>query len=305
MNDIPEKQPISYAKRWWLAIRPRTLPAAGSPVLIGWAIAWANGAFAWVPALVILVCALLLQMLANVVNDVADFQKGTDKSGRLGPVRVTQSGLLSVRQVWTGAVVIALLAAAGGVYLALYRGWPVLLIGGVALVSAVLYTVGPFAFEDFGIGDLAALVFFGLVTVCGTTYILLGHLTPLAWMGGVGAGALVTNILVVNNIRDIESDTRAGRKNIPVRWGRRAAEIEYLLMMIMAFVVCILAFSLGWAGWTVLLPLGIIPRTIQLVKRIKTLPASPLFNKLLADTAQLVLFYCLLFSLGIVLDKFL
>jgi len=305
MNDIPEKQPISYAKRWWLAIRPRTLPAAGSPVLIGWAIAWANGAFAWIPALVILVCALLLQMLANVVNDVADFQKGTDKSGRLGPVRVTQSGLLSVRQVWTGAVVIALLAAAGGVYLALYRGWPVLLIGGVALVSAVLYTVGPFAFEDFGIGDLAALVFFGLVTVCGTTYILLGHLTPLAWMGGVGAGALVTNILVVNNIRDIESDTRAGRKNIPVRWGRRAAEIEYLLMMIMAFVVCILAFSLGWAGWTVLLPLGIIPRTIQLVKRIKTLPASPLFNKLLADTAQLVLFYCLLFSLGIVLDKFL
>jgi len=305
MNDIPEKQPISYAKRWWLAIRPRTLPAAGSPVLIGWAIAWANGAFAWVPALVILVCALLLQMLANVVNDVADFQKGTDKSGRLGPVRVTQSGLLSVRQVWTGAVVIALLAASGGVYLALYRGWPVLVMGGVALLFAVLYTVGPFSLADYGFGDLAAFIFFGFVTVCGATYILLGYLVPISWFGGLGAGALVTNILVVNNIRDIESDTSAGRKNIPVRWGRRAAEIEYLLMMIVAFVVCILAFSLGWAGWSVLLPLVTIPRAIQLVKRIKTLPASPLFNKLLADTAQLVLFYCLLFSLGIVLDKFL
>jgi len=305
MNDIPEKQPISYAKRWWLAIRPRTLPAAGSPVLIGWAIAWANGAFAWIPALVILLCALLLQMLANVVNDVADFQKGTDKSGRLGPVRVTQSGLLSVRQVWTGAVVIALLAASGGVYLALYRGWPVLVMGGVALLFAVLYTVGPFSLADYGFGDLAAFIFFGFVTVCGATYILLGYLVPISWFGGLGAGALVTNILVVNNIRDIESDTSAGRKNIPVRWGRRAAEIEYLLMMIVAFVVCILAFSLGWAGWSVLLPLVTIPRAIQLVKRIKTLPASPLFNKLLADTAQLVLFYCLLFSLGIVLDKFL
>ena len=301
MTEMPEKQTPSYVKRWWLAIRPRTLPAAGSPVLIGWAIAWANGSFAWMPALVILLCALLLQILANVVNDVADFQKGTDKSGRLGPVRVTQSGLLSVRQVWTGAVIIALLAAAGGAYLAIFRGWPVLLIGGAALVSAVLYTVGPFAFEDYGIGDLAALVFFGLVTVCGTTYILLGHLVPLAWLGGVGAGALVTNILVVNNIRDIESDTRAGRKNIPVRWGRTAAEIEYLIMMIAAFAVCFLALTFGWAGWSILIPLLIIPRATQLVKRINTLPASPLFNKLLADTAQLVLYYCVLFSLGIVL----
>lgn len=303
MTEIPEKQSISYVKRWWLAIRPRTLPAAGSPVLIGWAIAWANGSFAWIPALVILLCALLLQILANVVNDVADFQKGTDKTGRLGPVRVTQSGLLSVRQVWTGALIIALLAAAGGVTLAIYRGWPVLVIGAVALVSAVLYTVGPFAFEDFGIGDLAALVFFGLVTVCGTAYILLGHLVPLAWMGGLGAGALVTNILVVNNVRDIASDTRAGRKNIPVRWGRRAAEIEYLMMAILAFLVCVLAFAFGWAGWSILIPLAIIPRAAQLVKKITTLPASPLFNKLLADTAQLVLFYCVLFSLGIVLDK--
>ena len=150
-------------------------------------------------------------------------------------------------------------------------------------------------------GDLAALVFFGLVTVCGTTYILLGHLVPLAWLGGVGAGALVTNILVVNKIRDIESETRAGRKNIPVRWGRRAAEIEYLIMMIAAFAVCFLALTFGWAGWSILIPLLIIPRATQLVKRINTLPASPLFNKLLADTAQLVLYYCVLFSLGIVL----
>jgi len=180
-----------------------------------------------------------------------------------------------------------------------------LVMGGLALLFAVLYTVGPFSLEDYGLGDLAALIFFGFVTVCGTTYILLGNLVPLAWMGGLGAGALVTNILVVNNVRDIESDTRAGRKNIPVRWGRRAGEREYLMMMILAYAACIIPFAAGWAGWSILLPLVTIPRTIQLVKRIRTLPASPLFNILLADTAQLVLFYCLMFSLGVVLDKFL
>jgi len=303
MMEMNTVQQIPYVQRWWMAIRPRTLPAAGSPVMIGWAIAWANASFAWLPALVILVCALLLQILANLVNDVADYQKGTDKSGRLGPTRVTQSGLLKVREVWAGAIVVALLAAVGGIYLFLYRGWPVLVMGGVAILFAVLYTVGPFSLEDYGFGDLAALIFFGFVTVCGTTYILLGNLVPLAWMGGLGAGALVTDILVVNNVRDIESDTRAGRKNIPVRWGRRAAEIEYLFMMILAYAACVIPFLAGWAGWSILLPLVTIPRAVQLVKRIRTLPASPLFNKLLADTAQLVLFYCLLFSLGVVLDK--
>ena len=219
MMTVDDAHNLTTLQRWWLAIRPRTLPAAASPVLIGWVIAWVNGAFHLLPAIVILLCALLLQILANLVNDVADFQKGTDKSGRLGPMRVTQSGLLSARAVWKGAAVAALLAAAGGIYLALFRGWPVLVIGGVALICAVLYTVGPFAFEDYGLGDLAAFLFFGFITVCGTTYILLGHLVPLSWMGGLSAGALVTAILVVNNVRDIESDTLAGRKNIPVRLG--------------------------------------------------------------------------------------
>ena len=297
-----ETQSLTILQRWWLAIRPRTLPAAASPVLIGWAIAWVNGAFRPLPAIIILFCALLLQILANLVNDVADFQKGTDKSGRLGPTRVTQSGLLSIRAVWAGAAVVALLAAAGGLYLALFRGWPVLVIGGVALTCAVLYTVGPFAFEDYGLGDLAAFLFFGFVTVCGTTYILLGHLVPLSWLGGLGAGALVTAILVVNNVRDIESDTRAGRKNIPVRWGRKAGEVEYLLMMVIAYLAVGVAFLTGWRGAWILLPLISIPRAVQLVRQMRTLPAGAGFNLLLANTAQLVLIYCVLFAMGILLD---
>jgi len=297
-----EKRYLTSFQRWWLAIRPRTLPAAASPVLIGWAIAWVNRAFHLLPAIIILLCALLLQILANLVNDVADFQKGTDKSGRLGPTRVTQSGLLSIRAVWTGAVVVALLAAAGGLYLALFRSWLVLVIGGVALICAVLYTVGPFAFEDYGLGDLAAFLFFGFVTVCGTTYILLGHLVPLSWMGGLGAGALVTAILVVNNVRDIQSDSRAGRKNIPVRWGRKAGEIEYTLMMVIAYLVVCVTVLAGWSGAWILLPLISIPRAILLVRQIQSLPAGAGFNLLLANTAQLVLVYCGLFALGILLD---
>ena len=297
-----ESQSMTNLQRWWLAIRPRTLPAAASPVLIGWAIAWVNGVFRVLPAIIILFCALLLQILANLVNDVADYQKGTDKSGRLGPTRVTQSGLLSIRAVWTGAAVAALPAAAGGLYLAFFRGWPVLVIGGIALICAVLYTVGPFAFEDYGLGDLAAFLFFGFVTVCGTTYILLGYLVPLSWLGGLGAGALVTAILVVNNVRDIESDTRAGRRNIPVRWGRRAGEIEYVSMMILAYLAVGAAFLAGWSGAWILLPLVSIPRAVHLVRHMRTLPAGTGFNLLLANTAQLVLIYSILLALGILLD---
>lgn len=293
----------SYFQRWWLAIRPRTLPAAGSPVLIGMAIALAEGQFRWLPALVILLCALLLQILANLVNDVADFQKGTDTSGRLGPTRVTQAGLLKPREVWAGAAVVTLLAALGGAYLAWVGGWPVLVMGAVAILCAYLYTVGPFALEDYGLGDLFALVFFGLVAVGGTTFILTGRLYPLSWVGGLGAGALVTAILVVNNVRDIESDTRAGRKNIPVLWGRKTGETEYLLMFILAYSVPVIALAAGWANAWLLLPLLSLPRAYQLLVMMRTLPAGPGFNRLLANTAQLVLFYCLLFSAGVLIGQ--
>jgi 1,4-dihydroxy-2-naphthoate octaprenyltransferase len=300
-NSQPTLENISLLRRWWLAIRPKTLPAAGSPVLIGLAIAISVGSFRWLPALVILLCALLLQILANLVNDVGDFQKGTDASGRLGPTRVTHSGLLTPRQVWLGAGVVILLALAGGAYLAWVGGWPVLVMGGAAILGAVLYTIGPFSMSDYGTGDLFALVFFGLVAVCGTSFILTGQVYPLSWAGGLGAGALVTAILVVNNVRDIESDRRAGRKNIPVVWGRKAGEIEYLLMLILAMCVPLAALALGWANAWILLPLLSLPRAVQLFRHIHTLPAGPGFNKLLAQTAQLVLMYCVLFSVGVLL----
>jgi len=300
-NSGPAVPNIPYLRRWWLAIRPRTLPAATAPVFIGLAVAFSQGYFYWLPALVILLCALLLQILANLVNDVADFQKGTDKSGRLGPTRVTQSGLLTARQVWTGAGVVVFVALLGGGYLIIVGGWPVLAMGAAAIISAVLYTVGPYALEDYGLGDLFALIFFGFVAVCGTTYILAGQLFPLSWVGGLGAGALVTDILVVNNVRDMDSDRRSGRKNIPVCWGRRAGEVEYLLMIIAAYTAPVGAVLLGWAAPWLLLVLLSLPRAGYLWHQLRTLPISPGFNRLLAQTAQLVLLYCLLFAAGVLL----
>ncbi len=294
---------MSIFKRWWLAIRPRTLPAAASPVLLGLAIAWAEGKLNWLSGLVTLICALLMQILANLVNDVADFQKGTDTSGRLGPTRVTQSGLFTPRQVWGGAFVTIAAAIICGVYLVWQSGWPILVIGAVAILSAILYTVGPFALEDYGLGELFALVFFGLVAVGGTVFIQLGRLTALSWMGGLGAGALVTAVLVVNNVRDIESDRRAGRKNIPVVWGRKAGELEYLLLLFLAAIVPLVVLAAGWANIWILLPLLSTPRAYQLWKFMHTLPAGPGFNRLLAQTAQFVLIYCALFAAGVVINS--
>ncbi len=289
-------------QRWQLAIRPKTLPAAVSPVLIGLAISYKNGAFHWLPALAVLLTALLLQILANLVNDVADYSKGTDHPDRLGPTRVTQTKLLSVKTVWTGAAVVAGMAALLGLYLTWFRGWPVLLIGAASLVFAALYSVGPFALEDHGFGELFVMIFFGFVACCGTVYVMTGALPLIAWFGAVGAGALVTAILVVNNVRDIATDTRAGRKNIPIVWGRRAGEIEYLVLLVLAYAAPVAAFGLGLLSVWALLPFLTIPMAVKNYQAITTLPASPAFNKLLAATGSLALRYSLLFALAVLLS---
>lgn len=295
-----EAHPPTPFQCWLLAIRPRTLPAAAAGVLMGIGIAFKQSNHLPIfPAFVILLCAVLLQILANLTNDVADFQKGVDTEDRLGPLRVTQAGLLSPRQMWTGIIIVIILAAACGLYLSWIGGLPVVLIGLAAILSAILYTVGPFALEDHGFGDLFAFLFFGPVAVCGTVYILSTHVSTLAWLGGTAAGVLTTAILIVNNVRDMQSDKKAGRVNIPVKYGRKAGEWEYLSMLAIAYLIPLLARTLGLVSWAGLLPLITLPRAVQLGIRIKTLPVSRAFNKLLADTAQLLLLFSILFAIGI------
>lgn len=297
---LSNTQSPTMFQRWWLAIRPRTLPAAVAGVLLGIGIALKISHYLPIlPAFIILICALLLQILANLTNDVADFQKGVDTEDRLGPLRVTQAGLLSPRQMWNGIIIVILLAIACGIYLSWIGGLPVILIGALSIISAMLYTVGPFALEDLGLGDLFAFLFFGPVAVCGTVYILTGELPLLAWFGGTAIGTLTTAILVVNNVRDMQSDKQAGRINIPVKYGRKAGEWEYFAMLIIAYLIPLSARFTGLVSWEGLLPLITLPLAIRLGQRMRTMPIGRAFNRLLADTAQLLLVFSVLFAIGI------
>ena len=291
---------LTTLQRWHLASRPKTLPAAVSPVLVGWAIALDAGSFEPLPALATLLIAVLIQIGANLVNDVSDYQKGADTEERLGPLRVTQAGLLTVRQMWTGVFVVLGAAALAGLYLVIHTGWPVLFIGAASLAGALLYSVGRYSFAATGSADFFSMLFFGFAAVCGTVYVLVGSVPLNAWLAAVPVGALVTAILVVNNVRDIESDRRAGRKTIPARFGRRAGEIEYVALLGLAYLSAIALWATGEHPW-VLLTWFSLPLAGQRFQDICNLPIGREFNKLLAQTARLTLLYSLLLALGILL----
>ena len=296
-----EIQSINIFQRWVLGARPRTLPAASSPVLIGWGVALGIGQFHVLPAMAALLCALLIQIAANLINDVVDFQKGTDSSERLGPLRVTQAGLLTPHQVWMGVGVTIGLAGLAGLYLAYTAGALVLVIGAACILGAFAYTMGPFPLAKNGLGDLFALLFFGLVGVCGTVFVLTGKVPAAAWWGGLGAGVQITNILVVNNVRDIESDRRAGRKNIAVVFGRKGGELEYFILLVIAFVVPLAAFGLGQVpAWALLTYLS-LPEAVTLARTFHQTPTGRKLNGILAQTARLLLFYSVLFGFGLAL----
>ncbi|MBU2611910.1 MAG: 1,4-dihydroxy-2-naphthoate polyprenyltransferase, partial [Chloroflexi bacterium] len=222
---------------WWLAIRPRTLPAAAAGVVMGSALAWADGSFQAGPALAALCVALLLQIGSNVANDVYDFERGTDTSERQGPLRVTQAGLLPAAQVKRGMWIIFALAAMFGLYLAFLRGWVVIFIGLAAILSAIAYTGGPFPLGYYGLGDVFVFIFFGLIAVTGTYFAQVGSVSAAAGWMSVPVGLIVTAILVVNNLRDIENDRKAGKHTLAVRLGVRGARIEYLACMMIAFAI--------------------------------------------------------------------
>jgi 1,4-dihydroxy-2-naphthoate octaprenyltransferase len=286
-----------------LAIRPRTWPASIAPVLVGWGIAIYIDKFYWLPALATLLVGLMIQIGANLVNDVADFKKGADTIHRLGPTRVTQAGLLSPREVWVGAILVFLIAGLAGLYLAITSGWILILLGAACILAAVIYTVGPFSLAYNGLGDLFAILFFGFAAVCGTTFAISHTLPTSALLCSLGVGALVANILDVNNIRDIETDRVAGRRNIPVVLGRRAAELEYAGLLITAYSVTVLLFLTRQVSWPGLLPLLSVPHAYQLYRKICKTPASPAFNPLLAATAQLTLIYSMLTAAGFILSR--
>lgn len=286
---------------WALAIRPRTLPAAAAGVIMGSALAWRDGLFRFDAMLVCLMTALLLQIGSNLANDVFDFERGTDTAERLGPTRVTQAGMLTPSQVKIGMAVVFGLAGLLGLYLAWLGGWPILLVGLAAIAAAIAYTGGPFPLGYYGLGDLFVFLFFGLAAVAGTYYVQAGFVSAAAWWMAIPPGLMITAILVVNNLRDLESDRRAGKRTLAVRMGERGSKVQYLICMIFAYLVVLLTILLGALPPLSLLAWASLPFAVRAAKVVLTEKGRPL-NAALAGTGQTALAFSLLFWLGLVLS---
>ena len=296
------KPAISPARVWLLAARPKTLPAALAPVLVGTALAFHDNAFALLPALAALIGALLLQIGSNFANDYFDFFKGADSADRLGPLRVTASGLISPGQLRWGMVVIFALAALDGLYLIRVGGWPILAVGVTSILAALLYTGGPFPFGYYGLGDLFVFIFFGLVAVCGTYYVQALTLTWPIVVAAVPTGLLITAILVVNNLRDIETDARAGKRTLAVMLGRAGTRREYGLLISLAYLLPMFL----WLGYgyspAVLLCWITVPLAYKSLHEINHRMDGPSLNAALAATARLSLLFSLLLAAALVIQ---
>lgn len=295
--------PLSRWQIWLLAARPKTLPAAAAPAIVGSAVAFSMGKFHPGPALAALMGALLLQIGANISNDVFDFHRGADTADRLGPLRVTQAGLLTPAEVTRGMWVVFGLAALVGVYLTIVAGWPVLVMGLASIAAAIAYTAGPFPLGYNGLGEVFVFIFFGLVAECGTVFVQAGKLSPLAWASAIPMGLLIVNILVVNNIRDYETDRAAGKKTLIVRLGLNAARVEYCTCLVVSYALpLVLAVTGAGSAWLLLAWLS-IPAAIPLVRSVFN-DKGRVLNQTLAGTGRLVLLYGLLYSLGLIIAHF-
>ena len=299
MTSAPSIRPGSV-KAWVLACRPATLTAAVSPVLVGTACAHAMHSFRLGPALATLVGAMLLQVGSNLANDVFDFEKGADTEERLGPMRAAAAGLLTPRALRNAMVVVFALALVVGSYLTAVAGPAIVVIGLASIASAILYTGGPYPLGYHGLGDLFVLLFFGFVAVNGTVFVQTGTLTQLGFWAAAPVGALATAILVVNNVRDAETDVKAGKRTIPVRFGRAVGLYEYAALMTLAYAVPLTLVLVGRMSPWLLLPLGSLPIGVRLSRRVLR-DSGRALNASLVGTARLLFVYAALFSAGIAL----
>ena len=299
-QDSPKSVPSRW-RVWIMASRLPTLPAAISPVLVGSAAAIASGKFHAGAFGAALIAALLIQIGTNLANDLFDFQKGADTQDRLGPVRVTQAGLIPPRQVAQGMWVCFGLAFLLTLYLIYLGGWPILVIFIGSVAAGILYTGGPWPLGYNGLGDVFAFVFFGVVAVTGTYYLHTGTFDPFSLLLSLPIGLLVTNILVINNLRDIETDRAAGKRTLAVRFGAPAARVQYTVSLLLAYLVPFLLWLAGWIGpffWLIVLSL---PWAVQLMRRVLAGAAGKSLNPVLKASGQLELLFAVLLSIGLML----
>lgn len=286
-----------------MAARPRTLPAAIAPVLVGTAAAveWAGdlprlGAF-----FAALVGSIFIQIGTNLANDYSDARRGADTADRLGPVRVTSAGLVTPQRVLTATYIAFAVAVACGIYLAIVAGWVILVVGVFSIAAGVLYTGGPRPYGYAGLGEAFVFLFFGLVAVNGSYYVQIEALDALPLGLSIAIGFLATAIIVVNNVRDVETDRRAGKNTLAVRIGRDSAVMLYRLLVLGAFVVLPIAIWAGESEWWPLLGLLALPLALKPMRTLAERSDGPALNGVLAATGALLGVFSVLVTVGLLI----
>jgi 1,4-dihydroxy-2-naphthoate polyprenyltransferase len=294
--------PAGALRLWVMAARPRTLPAAVAPVLVGTALAGSEHVFRPLAFVCALIGSVFIQIGTNLSNDYSDARRGADTEDRLGPVRVTAGGLMPPRQVLVGTYVAFGIAVAAGAYLVAIAGWQLLVVGAASILAGVLYTGGPRPYGYEGLGEVFVFLFFGVVAVVGSYYVQTERLIWEAFALAVPVGLLVSSILVVNNLRDIETDRRAGKRTLAVRIGRTRTRRLFAAMIAVAFLSPIVIWLAGGLSAWLLLALVSAPLAPPLMRTVGTRTDGPALNGALADTGRLVAAFSMLLAAGALLS---
>ena len=288
---------------WLMAARPRTLPAAIAPVLVGTSLAGFAHVFHPLRFLAALLGALFIQVGTNLSNDYSDARRGADAEDRLGPVRVTAGGLVPPRQVLVATYVTFGLAVLAGVYLIVVAGWELVIVGGASILAGVAYTGGPRPYGYEGLGEVFVFLFFGVVAVAGSFFVEVKHLEWEAFALAVPVGLLAAAILVVNNVRDIDSDRRAGKRTLAVKLGRERTRALFAGAVYLAYVLAPVTWVFGPTTAWVLLPWLTLPLATGVVRIVRSRTDGPSLNGALAQSGMLQLAFCMLLSAGLLLSR--
>lgn len=291
---------MSSLKYWFYAARPKTLPAAFVPVVTGSVLAWKYGCFQWIPALICLIFALLMQIATNFANDYFDFLKGTDRSDRLGPARAVASKWITPKKMLRATIFTLVLAFIFGLSLICYGGWVLIWVGLLSILFSYGYTGGPFPLAYHGLGDVFVFVFFGLVAVSFSFYVQALFFVPSVFVAASSVGFAAVNILVVNNYRDRETDKRSRKFTTVVLFGKRFGRLLYLFNGSMTCLLCLFFLREGWVYAAILPQLALVSHFI-LWRKLCTTRGTAL-NNVLGQTALQLIIFAFFMNLGIILS---
>lgn len=285
---------------WIIASRPKTLPAAVVPVMVGSALAINQGKFFPLYSIIALICSLLIQIGTNFTNDLFDYLKGADTDKRKGPLRVLSAGLISVKEMKIAIVVVFGLTFILGLFLVYVTDWKILTIGIFSIIAGLAYTAGPYPLAYHGLGDLFVFIFFGIVGTMGTYYLHHLEFTTISLLVSLPVGALITNILIVNNYRDIEEDKQTGKNTLAVILGRKFSQFEFIFFLTLSFLIPMILYLNFNFSETIFLPYLTFPFVFILIKMIYNYQGEQL-NKTLEISAKFSALFGLLFSVGMIL----